>query len=82
MILVEEDKENFVSNVWRISGSESGDYEVTYTLLFVIDPVLTNTVELLVFDKFALVHYDDQSLLLIIRPDVIGTVAKYATSEE
>jgi len=72
MILVEEDKENYVSNVWRISGSESGEYSITYTLLFIIDPVLTNTVELLVFDKFALVHYDDQSLLLVIRPEVIG----------
>ena len=81
MILVLDSLIDMEAQVWRIEGSDTQDYEVEFTLLFTI-PIQTYVKQCQVFDNFALIEFDDQTIYIINRPEELGGVAEYGCCDE
>jgi hypothetical protein len=68
------------SEVWRVTATHSvGDHQYELTLIFKLR-VLQDVRAVEVFDDFALVIFEDESVLLAVRPDTEGDYAKYNTA--
>ena len=76
MILVLDSLTDMEAQVWRIEGFDTQDYQVEFTLLFTI-PIQTYVKQCQVFDNFALIEFDDQTIYIINRPEELGGVAEY-----